>query len=108
MRRLFESCFPTTLNRSRSTSLAHRFLVVASPSARIREEFKNLTIKDMERWISDKATDPNFILDAPEFDPHFGDEGEDCRRAAESASVSGALHIVVCLSFCVSASAGAA
>ena len=36
-------------------------------------------MEDMERWISEKATDPNFILDAPEFDPHFGEEGEDCR-----------------------------
>jgi hypothetical protein len=40
---------------------------------------KPMESEDMQRWISDTVTNPQFLLDAPEFDPHFGDLDEDCR-----------------------------
>lgn len=48
-------------------------------SALIRGKFCHMTVENMERWRSDRVTSPNFLLDAPEFDPHFGDQDEDCR-----------------------------
>jgi len=50
------------------------------PSALKRTVMPPMEMEDMERWISETVTNPQFLLDAPEFDPHFGELHEDCRE----------------------------